>query len=97
MPLRKINHNVTRFTLRCADQGYLHGQDTKGRRMLIETCWPAIGFLIAAMPLIGAGIWAVFAAHHHQKRVDHWTQFGPAHSPSSRPRPFDDHLTVSPV
>jgi hypothetical protein len=97
MPLIKINHNVTRVTLRCADQDYLHGRDTKGRPMLIETFWPAIGFLIVALPLIGAGIWAVFADHHHQNRADHWAQFGPAHSPSSRPRPFDDHLTVSPV
>jgi hypothetical protein len=48
--------------------------------MLIETYWPAVGLLITAMPLIVAGIWAAFAAHHHQKRADHWAQFGQAGS-----------------
>jgi hypothetical protein len=46
--------------------------------VLFQSAWPAIGLLIAALPLIGAGIWAAFAARRHQKRADHWSQFGPA-------------------
>src|SRR5262245_19886917 len=46
--------------------------------MLFQSAWPAIGLLITAMPLIGAGIWAAIAAHRDQKRADHWAQFGPA-------------------
>ena len=72
----KINHNVTHVTLPCTDRNYFLCRD-KGDAMLIETYWPAVGVLIAALPMIGAGIWAAVAAHHHQKRADHWAQFRP--------------------
>jgi hypothetical protein len=45
--------------------------------MLFQSIWPAVGLLITALPLIGTGIWAAFAAHHHHKRADDWRQFRP--------------------
>jgi hypothetical protein len=80
-PQQKIKHHVTRVTLPCADRDYLHCRyKGDGGAMLIQSIWPAVGLLIAALPLIGAGIWGAIATHNHQKRADHWSQFGPARS-----------------
>jgi hypothetical protein len=64
-------------TLPCVGQDYFVAR-TMVVAMFIQSVWPAIGLLITALPLIGAGIWAAVTARHHQKRADHWAQFGAA-------------------